>query len=417
MQNYKNIFFLGIMYMFQHQAIFGAAPELRLMVGVEQDELIQALLAGDDIEDVEQFWHDNVEQPLAAEIDTFGIAIITTIANRIKENILVAFLPTAGISHAVTNEIERLRAEGADLVFAPLPPAIQNALDTLVFLTDEEQASLSFSFNNMLVQGATEAIVLARINTIGNEYAANNTYQPIAIDGRIYGIADFIEQPAHVLPAPPKILTQRQFKRIKQKMHKKFIRLQKNVVCTTPLPCIPIQAPADAETICLLCTQESVLYKNACTACTTDDIALCRACITRCTVQDIIGRLAFESADDTGPVHIDFSLKLPRCPFCKTPYYNETNFNLLEQALPIRKRRILIIEALTQALEKIPAATLPNLLARLIASSVPLQNIQTHRPNGTLVPLRIIALQIYEHTASMHECMREPFTNTAVWLE
>jgi hypothetical protein len=135
------------------------------------------------------------------------------------------------------------------------------------------------------------------------------------------------------------------------------------------------------------------------------------------TIQEIVGRLDFVSTGDAGPVHIDFSLRLPRCSFCNTSYYNETNFSLLERALPMRKRRALVIDTLTRELERIPEATLPDLLGRLIASSVPLRNIKTHRSNGTLVPLHWIALQIYERTAVMHENIRQPFSNAAVWLK
>lgn len=424
MQNYKNIVLFSCMLIFQQQVIQGAAPDLQLIAGVEQDALIQALLAGDGIADVDEFWHTNVELPLVAETDNLGIEITTMIARRIKENILVAFLPTAAIAQAVIDEIERLHADGADLSVAPLPQEIQAALLTLSFLHDDETASLSFTYHDMLDQGVPIQEILDQIETIGTEYDENNgEYEPIVIDPRIYGIeqgAVFIDHPTHVIPAPPIKLSKKAFKRMKRKMSIRFRQLRtKEIQYKTPIPCTVHAANSacadNSEVTCSICVaQECTLYRNVCTICIGDNI-LCESCITKITVQAIVGKLAFISTGDAGPVHIDFSLQLPRCAFCNEPYYNEANIQMLERALPIHKRRVLVLETLIKELEKIPVSERPDILERLIASSVPLRDIKTHRASGTLLPLHWIALQIYEQTAVMHENIRQPFSNAAVW--
>lgn len=418
MNNYKKILSLCLTLVFNQAEVLPAGGlQLGLIEGIEQDNLVRAILAGDGIDDVPVFWNTNVEAPLTAEVGALGPGIVTSIANRIKENILTALLSTAEIGQAVVDEIERSHADGAEnLIIAELPPAITAHTARLVFISEEELASLGFAFQDLLTQGATVEAILARITAIENQFDESNEYNPIAIDPRIYGLDILVEQPVQVIPAPPKILTPSQFRSMREYVRRRLKNLRtRNITFETPLACTPYPDRSD-ETACMICTsQDCPLYKNICTTCSDPSIALCMKCITQTTVQNVIGTISLVATGDTGPVHIDFSLKLPKCWFCNTPYYDASNFAALEKALPIRKRRALVLQALQEELVRL-GDLLPSLLSRLIASSIPLKNIKTHRPSGDLVSAKWLALQIYEKTAAMKENIREHFSNEDVWI-
>lgn len=417
MNNYTKILLLSLILLVFHEAeVFPAGGlQLGLVEGVEQDDLIFALLEGDGIADVSDFWNTNVKTPLTEEVEALSIGIVRSIASRIKENMLTGLLPTAAIGQAVRDEIARSLDDAPDLVIAQLPTRIHALMSRLFFLNAEEQASLRFTFHDLLAQGAQVETILTRIRSMDNAFRASGRYDPIAIDPRIYGLDVLVEQPVQVIPAPPKILTPSQFKKMKKYVYIRLRNLRtRGTTYTTALPCTPY-ATDTAETACMICAdQDCTLYKNVCTTCSDPNIALCEPCITQTTVKNIVGMVALAATGETGPVHIDFALKLPRCSFCNTPYYNASNFELLERALPIRKRRVIVLQALEAELSK-AGEQLPLLLSRLIASSAPLNNIKTHRPSGELVSLKWLALQIYERTAAMRESIREPFSNEAVW--
>lgn len=380
----------------------------------EKDLLVCALLGSSGlIDDPALFWEHNVARKLSIALaDGFDRWALSGIAEGIKQNFLVGVLEPADFKESVSEELQALDEFPLEYAVASLPQSFSELLEA-ADLDDKERASISFLFKDKIAQaGQAEALSFAE-GCIA-QFADAGEDRSINYDKRIYGLM----QAAEV----EKIISD---SRLRPNSINRFFykNIHANIACmkkakTGELLFILKKFPIEDKAIesCSICSfDDRTLYENIC-PCNTS-MPLCEECIRELTLEKIIGDLRIEfSGTRSGPAHIVFSLQLPRCPYCKRIYYEEKDYVLFEQSLPLLKRKALVVEALTSQLEKFTTeGSLENIVTRLVATNNSYQGIELRTFGGALLSPQEIALQLFKKDGAMPDALAEPFTNAAIW--
>lgn len=393
---------------------------------VEQDSLVSAILITSDIEDPVSFWEENVAVPLRV-VEGVSREVLLGIAEGVKANILAGTIESGEIKDIVKNELEALAEHGVRIVRPGLPACLEKILESDPSLSEEARASISFQLRDQLDLGSPLVVLkslaaeLVRLQGVSLTEAATGRLDP-----RVYGLMRVATEgadPSLLIPAAPaRWLKKKQRKSLVASLRSAWGSADTAIdIGTVPFALVPYLPPASGDgsiekSNCTVCAQEEgeavSLVRNVCSC---KELPLCLDCVVQLTLKNIVAEIRLDGGLDGSPATLIFGLRIPSCPFCTVPYYTPTTLENLERALPVSKRKGIVLEALERELNKIPLEQRAIVIGRLVAANAMYEGIVTHRNSSTLLPSQLIAMQIFERDARMNEGIVAPFTESGIW--
>jgi hypothetical protein len=192
-----------------------------------------------------------------------------------------------------------------------------------------------------------------------------------------------------------------------RQMRRKYRRLKKQFGSLGPvrqscrIESIGFALEEIARGECNICSSTDAVYRNMCRTCTDRDILLCGACIMKSALDGFV-TIKIEQAYIDGVEHasINYSLRVPACPFCRGPYYDAT----LGFPLSSEQCKAIVVLKIQEALDALASESgLDEFLALLVSSNEVYKSVVTQHWAGRLLSTDIIALQLYEADPSLAE--------------
>ncbi len=413
--------------------VFGAdkardplAPYLLYLADASEQDvtLVSQLLSEGGVTDAFDHWRHQVAIPFAAaEARGMSRAMLIKFIEDIKGN-LIADAMIGEVSPPLAKTVGDLLAglatgEISQFVFASIPEDLLVMIKSAKFLRREQQASLSFRVWDML-HGGMLLDDAARILAVNLELLSQQRERSIVSDPRINGVtlgAVAAEHGVMTLPLRRRMTDVEQFNGLVRKLDARLAAFNVAVsFADVPFDCVTVEETQEGD-VCGICGDDSIreLYGNVCDC--NKDILLCATCITQQTLNNLCC-LKITSVDDVSDVTIEFSLRIPVCPFCKKSFYaEEKSLLMLGRVLSVEHCKSIVFKALVDALTAVDSTKLPGLIARLISSSPPLRNIITNTPDKKLLAIPHLAMQIFRNDRRMKEGTEAPFTDETIWTQ